>query len=887
MAGLSPDSPSPEQSGYGARRPEDAVRTPDGTLYPEAPPRPPPIPDHELLHCIGRGSYGEVWLARNVLGEFRAVKIIDRLHFDSDHAYEREFEALKRYEPVSRGDPSQVAVLHVGRNDTAGFYYYIMELADAFESPKAEARSPTRCEGATLRRDEGQTPKSKAAASGSEIRASSLGVSWAFEPRSWGSYRPHTLREDLKNYGRLLVDECIKVGISLGTALEHLHGHGLIHRDIKPSNVIFVNGVPKLADIGLVARIDATLSFVGTEGYIPPEGPGTPQADLYSLGKVLYEISSGKDRTAFPEPLTRMGEEPDKARLLELNAVIHKACHTDPRQRYASAAEMRVDLELLKRGSSVRRRHLVQHRRMIVSRIAKAVVAAAGVGLAGYWAYHHLLNPQEMVPASKDHPLAVPLKASVFVLPFRIVGPNAIPVDLDSRVTDAFIDSLALIEGVRRSPRKSGWRWQDEDQVRHAVVRTNNTRHVLTGRIATSNDTLALTVRLFQRSSDQPLWTESFFGKTNELIALEQRALQTLVIRLGLSITAEEQSRIGALLTNNLEAFGWYQRAQEAYARKAGTQSGYKEVRELAQKAMELDSGRRYLEADVLDAYMLRNLAQDRAPSDVWPDVQRRMLSVLEQDDTFPAALEHLAGYALCYAKDWEGCYRFWNQELLYAPDWLWVKAFWLRYYGWTNEARICQERSEQPEPTNPDQRFGMASSRWVERHYAEGAQVARRTVQMYPGNAEGYQWLAHCLVANGEYLEGIEATYRAQEVWKKQEMTALRAVAYAKMGQLNEARQVLQELLQIQHTGPYLQFYFVARVYSALNEKEKALDWLEKAEQDHSEYLVLGDFGGGLRTDPMWDDYQEEPRFKALLKKVGLDQWPRPKPKLALGKQF
>jgi len=83
-----------------------------------------------MLRCIGRGSYGEVWLARNVLGEYRAAKVIYRSHFDSEHAYEREFEGLKRYEPVSRGDLGQVAVLHVGRNDAAGFYYYIMELAD-------------------------------------------------------------------------------------------------------------------------------------------------------------------------------------------------------------------------------------------------------------------------------------------------------------------------------------------------------------------------------------------------------------------------------------------------------------------------------------------------------------------------------------------------------------------------------------------------------------------------------------------------------------------------------------------------------------------------------------------------------------------------------------
>jgi tetratricopeptide (TPR) repeat protein len=149
----------------------------------------------------------------------------------------------------------------------------------------------------------------------------------------------------------------------------------------------------------------------------------------------------------------------------------------------------------------------------------------------------------------------------------------------------------------------------------------------------------------------------------------------------------------------------------------------------------------------------------------------------------------------------------------------------------------------------------------------------------MYPGNAEGYQWLAHCLVANSNYVEGIEATYKAQEDWEKQEITALRAVAFAQMGQAEKAREVLEELLKVER-GRYLQPYFVARVYSALKEKDKALDWLEKAEQDKSEYLLLGDFAGGLRVDPAWDDFQDEPRFKELLKKVGLDQWPRPKPK-------
>src|SRR5687767_15658173 len=92
---------------------------------------PPTIPDHTLRRRIGRGAYGDVWLARNVMGAPRAVKIVERRQFDSDRPYEREFAGIQRYEPVSRSANGLVHVLHVGRNNTEGYFYYVMELADA------------------------------------------------------------------------------------------------------------------------------------------------------------------------------------------------------------------------------------------------------------------------------------------------------------------------------------------------------------------------------------------------------------------------------------------------------------------------------------------------------------------------------------------------------------------------------------------------------------------------------------------------------------------------------------------------------------------------------------------------------------------------------------
>src|ERR1041384_7027286 len=90
----------------------------------------PTVPDHQLLRRIGRGAYGEVWLARNVLGLYRAVKIVYRSSFEHNRPFEREFEGIQKFEPISRTHESQIDILHVGRNDEGGYFYYVMELAD-------------------------------------------------------------------------------------------------------------------------------------------------------------------------------------------------------------------------------------------------------------------------------------------------------------------------------------------------------------------------------------------------------------------------------------------------------------------------------------------------------------------------------------------------------------------------------------------------------------------------------------------------------------------------------------------------------------------------------------------------------------------------------------
>jgi serine/threonine protein kinase len=293
----------------------------------------PVIPDHELLRVIGRGAYGEIWLARTITGAFRAVKVVYRSTFESERAFLREFEGMSAFEPISRAHAGFINILHVGR--TADYLYYTMELAD------------------------------------DQLAGRRIDIN---------TYEPRTLKIDLARHKRLSADDSIRLGLSLTEALQALHARGLTHRDIKPSNIIFIEGVPKLADIGLVAT-SGQRSFVGTEGYVPPEGPGAPRADVYSLGKLLYETCTGKDRLDFPEIDSQLSERPDRERLLQLNDVLTKACANDPNKRYASAADMHRDLAALQDGRPPRKS------RAKVFSVALLLLIIA-IAATGFWLSH-------------------------------------------------------------------------------------------------------------------------------------------------------------------------------------------------------------------------------------------------------------------------------------------------------------------------------------------------------------------------------------------------------------------------------------------------------------------------------------------------------------------
>lgn len=297
---------------------------------------------YTIIQFCGSGAYGEVYLAEDITHKIVALKIIP-ISSGSD-VWRMELIGLRHYRQSIEDHKALIEVLHVG--ETENFFYYAMEAADNM-----------------LHGDSSE------------------------------EYIADTLAHRLERGGRLEPEKVLELANNLLDGLEHLAEYDLAHRDIKPANIVFVNGQPKLSDIGLISNTGVRSKVVGTLEYLPPEiADGDPVGyghDLYSLGKVLYCALTGLLPDNFPEvPIT----VPLRA-WRQFKYALLKACSPDPRNRFYTPADFRSALpssikettfidEELENLRTYRKQHPVTWRLSLISVILVFIAMAMGMFFA-------------------------------------------------------------------------------------------------------------------------------------------------------------------------------------------------------------------------------------------------------------------------------------------------------------------------------------------------------------------------------------------------------------------------------------------------------------------------------------------------------------------------
>jgi serine/threonine protein kinase len=323
----------------------------------------PEIPGYRLIQVIGRGTFGEVWLAEESLtGLRRAVKLLNKTAVTGTANPLRELAGIREYQQKSKDHPCLLQIYHVG--ETSECYFYAMELADDAEGSGNGGQGPVQgIEGSRNRAIEG---------------AVNAGPGRIGDPARHCSenaaYVPQTIAAVIAREAPMPAGRALDITTQVLRGLEHLHAQELIHRDVKPSNVLVIDGQIKLGDLGLVTSSDRDVTQVGTPGYMPNDAKLDHTADLYATGIMLYEMITGLHRSRFPElPVLRPKSRRERRDLRAAIRTANTAAHPDRQGRFQTVGEM-LDVVEHRRANS--RRFLNRRRRVV---LAVVLSVAAGI----------------------------------------------------------------------------------------------------------------------------------------------------------------------------------------------------------------------------------------------------------------------------------------------------------------------------------------------------------------------------------------------------------------------------------------------------------------------------------------------------------------------------
>ena len=455
---------------------------------------------------------------------------------------------------------------------------------------------------------------------------------------------------------------------------------------------------------------------------------------------------------------------------------------------------------------------------------------------------------------------------SIAVLPFENRSPDADTEYLSDGLAESLIYRLSQLPGLKVSPTSSAFRHRGKGADAQAVGSDLGVGALMTGRIALRGETLTVSVELVDVRHNRLLWGEQYERKLTDLLATQREIADKIADKLRLKLSGEGERKLKKNYTDNNEAYQLYLKGRYHFSRRS--KEDLQKSIAFFQQAINLDPKFALAYAGIAELYATMPLYPYLSPTVAVPQAKAAVVKALELDPELADA-HTIAGYiASGYDWDWARAEREFKRAIELDPNL--ANAHYR--YAWTYltplgrhaEAVAEMERARELEPLNLIQGAHFAAVLLYAHQFDASLEQARRISDLDPAFVIGKSWLCFALNAKEMYAESLAVLEKTPQTDAL--LFPQASYAYAKMGQRQQAKEVISRWREIEKSE-YVLNYWIAVVYAALGEKDAAFAELEKAYQAHDFFFHR------LPVDPFLDPLRDDPRFQEMLKRLHLPE--------------
>jgi serine/threonine-protein kinase len=477
----------------------------------------------------------------------------------------------------------------------------------------------------------------------------------------------------------------------------------------------------------------------------------------------------------------------------------------------------------------------------------------------GYAPSFRRREPEPPLLRAQDEPVAIA------VLPFVNMSSDPENEYFSDGLTEELICNLAKIASMRVVARTSVFQLKGKATDIRYVGAQLNANMLVEGSVRREGDRVRITAQLIDVANGFHLWSDTYEREMKSVFAVQEEISRAIADALKVRLSGEPEKISIQRHPADTEAYSLYLQAR--YYLNLRNEAGFLRSLECFRNAVKKDPQYALAYAGLADAYSLSTRYDVLPPQEAWPKAKVAAQTSLALDDALAEAHTAMAFVKLHYEWDWSGAEREFGRALEINPSYA-VAHQWnawpLAVQGRFEDSIASMKRARRLDPLSQNVSADLALAYYFARQYENAIEQCNEVLDFQPGFHRPHQLLGMIHLQQGLFPEASADLQQAAILSdRNRKVLALFAFSQAMSGERSEAERVLAELRGGKRK--YVSAVDVAIIYSALGDRDRMFEWLEKAYQEHDGELIW------LGVDPIHDRVRQDPRFRNLLERLKL----------------